>query len=583
MRDSYRDAASESARRVAGISPSVTTLRRTETMSSTVVCSVVQLAQHPPPVHVPLEHMALPVPIPGLHALARRAAKERRGRITGGLRSHRPAFQPFQLKPFMKGQDPEPILAVLGPNGHPAPESRASIPRSVTAPPTVVSSMDKKREEEKREPLSKTSHSSLSYRDLLTPTTKRSLSTFPARPALSKGKQVPGRFFPKPILTEEQKTQLEALKRATPALSKSVSLPSTTPISKPDASHGVGVFNSLPSGSVTRMDRQHSPSYNQRIARTRLQLQKERPDVRSEVFAICFKQDMDSKDYDPASELHSDYYSIKRLKMPMARLGRPMDISTNGFAVVLQGRRKHLHKKALLSVDDTDALLEPMVQTDLRDSGSGSLARVPLAPDEEDDDLQLEDADDEIADAEGQPDDGNAGEEQANGAGADGEQEAGAVGSKEEQDGLTGGDGAEEKQAEEQDAAGSKEVQDEPSTGDAKDDQGAQPRAAGIGEEKDEQPAATDTKQEEPQPAADGAKEEQSGQVTVTDTKATHEEPPGAAGEAQEEQPGAAGTEEKQPEVTKEVPEGQTGAADSGEKQEEQPSAEEKQDDTQNS
>ncbi|KAL8609463.1 hypothetical protein ACOMHN_037985 [Nucella lapillus] len=126
-----------------------------------------------------------------------------------------------------------------------------------------------------------------------------------------------------------------------------------------DPSSRVNAFNSA---SVSRMDRQHSPSFNQRIARTRQQLQKDRPELSSEVFAICFKQDLDNKTYDPHSELHSDYYSIKRFKMPTARLGRPGNNDNDSFAVVLRGHRKHLHKKMLLSAESTESLVESLVQ-----------------------------------------------------------------------------------------------------------------------------------------------------------------------------------------------------------------------------
>lgn len=337
-------------------------------MATSVVCSVVHLAQHPPPVQVPFDRVALPIPIPSQHA-PRRTNRENHG----GFRWHRPAFQPFQLKPWVRDPDAEEelreSLAVIGPN---TMTDIHRYQRSLTAPPATVSSLEKRRE---KKDVPKKTHSSLSIRDLLTPATKRSVATFPARPPMSRGKQIPGRFFPKPTLTEEQRAQLELFKRAKPR--KSSSLYSSSPSHQADSAAD-RVFDS--SASVSRMDRQHSASFNHRIARTRQQLQRERPELRSEVFAICFKQDLDSTAYDPNSELHSDYYSIKRLKMPVARLGRPVKTNIDDFAVVLRGQRKHLHKKFLLSAGSVESLVESIPQPA---RSGGSLSRRTLVDERE--------------------------------------------------------------------------------------------------------------------------------------------------------------------------------------------------------
>lgn len=320
-------------------------------MATSVVCSVVHLSQHPPPVQVPVDRVALPVPIHSQHR-PRRTSRENHG----GFRWHRPAFQPFQLKPWVKDPDMEEelreSLAVIGPN---TMTDMHRFHRSLTAPPATVSSLEKRRGEKKD--VAKATHSSLSIHDILNPATKRSVATFPARPPMSRGKQIPGRFFPKPTLTEEQRAQLEFFKMAKPR--KASSLHSSSPPHQADSA-GERVFDS--SDSVSRMDRQHSPSFNQRIARTRQQLHRDRPELRSEVFAICFKQDLDTTAYDPNSELHSDYYSIKRLKMPVVRLGRPVKTNIDDFAVVLRGQRKHLHKKFLLDAGSMESLVESIVQ-----------------------------------------------------------------------------------------------------------------------------------------------------------------------------------------------------------------------------
>lgn len=335
-------------------------------MASSVVCSVVHLSQHPPPVPMPLDKLPLPAPVPSQRG-QRRTARENHG----GFRWHRPAFQPFQLKPWVKDLEMEEelreSLAVIGPN---TMTDMHRFHRSLTAPPATVSSLELRRE--KKDYFPKTAQSSPSIRDLLTPATKRSVATFPARPPLSKGKQIPGRFFPKPTLTEEQRVQLELFRRMKPR--KASSLYSSSP-SRQGESAERAFDSSAASVSMSRMDRQHSPSFNQRIARTRQQLHRERPELRSEVFAICFKQDLDSTAYDPHSELHSDYYSIKRLKMPVARLGCPVKTNVDDFAVVLRGRRKHLHKKFLLSAESTESLVESLGQP-ARSGGSFARALV---------------------------------------------------------------------------------------------------------------------------------------------------------------------------------------------------------------
>lgn len=267
-------------------------------------------------------------------------------------------------------------LAVIGPSAMNDLHHRHH-QRSFTAPPATVSSLEMWRYGagggERRE-APKTAKSSVSIRNLLNPSTKLSITTFPARPPLSKGKQIPGHFFPKPMLTEEQKAQLELFRRMKPH--KVASLQSTYPSIHGDSGDGAS--------SVSRMDRQHRPSYNKRIALTRQQLQNNRPEVKSEVFAICFKHDMDmiSTAYDPHSELHSDYYSIKRLKMPVARLGRPVKTTVDDFAVVLRGQRKHLHNKFLLSAESTESLVESITQTAMARSG-GNLTRRTLLDERE--------------------------------------------------------------------------------------------------------------------------------------------------------------------------------------------------------
>ena len=345
-----------------------------------VMCSVVHLAQQPPPVSVPPERVALPTPIHRNHTPGRRSVRDSHG----GFRWHKPAFQPFQLKPWMKDadmdQEMKQSLAVVAPHHlNELPTFRNGHQRSLTAPPATVSSFELRREAnlQDRKVPPKTAHAtSESIRNLIQPSTRRSVATFPARPPISREKQIPGRFFPKPCLNEEQKAQLEVFKQLKPRKAASLTSGSQSVVGNSERVQTATVLHGSDSAApVARMDRQHSASYNRRIARQRQQIDnKERPEIRSEVFAICFKDHSESghQGYDPCSELHSDYYSIKRLKMPVMRPGRPVKTSTDNFAVVLRGHRKHLHKKFLFDAESQESLIQAEVIDMLDNPAPGS-------------------------------------------------------------------------------------------------------------------------------------------------------------------------------------------------------------------
>jgi hypothetical protein len=118
---------------------------------------------------------------------------------------------------------------------------------------------------------------------------------------------------------------------------------------------------------VSRLDPQNVTAYNQRIAKTRQQLHaKERGEVKSDLFAFYFNTsqgDMSARaGYDPNSELHSDYYSVKRLKVPVLKTGHQVKTSADKFAVkfvvVPRGHRKHLHNNFLFGAKSTESLID---------------------------------------------------------------------------------------------------------------------------------------------------------------------------------------------------------------------------------
>ena len=142
--------------------------------------------------------------------------------------------------------------------------------------------------------------------------------------------------------------------------------------------------------SLPRPGRQTSAGLNRlRLSRKKHAQTEIRSDVKSEIFAICFnpggsspklpvgdearganvatlpeidnttghKEVKTALSYDPKSELHSDYYTIKRVSVnsSMAKGAVAVTPSTtqkNRFSVILRGQPKRLHTKLLFPDED---------------------------------------------------------------------------------------------------------------------------------------------------------------------------------------------------------------------------------------
>ncbi|XP_046379513.1 uncharacterized protein LOC124151200 [Haliotis rufescens] len=187
---------------------------------------------------------------------------------------------------------------------------------------------------------------SLTLKAIYSKNNKKSIEALPLRPAMARAKQVPGRYFPKAILTDEQKVALASAKPSRPSPLKKESFPPIKGLDFMKTS-----FSLLPPAPRARTS--HNASFNPKIAQTRKSLRMF-PEVQTEVFSISFQGDT-RQEYDPNSELHSDYYSVTRVSVNSAKDGQKSQMkaqpsSASDFRIVLRGHRKLLHDRG----DDKD-------------------------------------------------------------------------------------------------------------------------------------------------------------------------------------------------------------------------------------
>ncbi|GFR86421.1 hypothetical protein ElyMa_004199100 [Elysia marginata] len=291
----------------------------------------------------------------------------------GAFRWNKPSFQAFQLRPWTK--DPEVEETLRGSLGIYGPGVASEISsRAKSVPAREKNQMGLDRDE------IRTAHSVSNMREFISLAPKSSLEAMPVRPPLSKTKQIPGRYFPKATPADTARVVSFSVFRRyrppvrprVPAIGNSKSLDT----------------NNLPLESVSFLDtlpRSHrgsnSPNFGggRRIKKPNRNFgTMEFPEIKSEIFAICFnnmhvsggssrRQKDESgaeingatgeksggklSQYDPNSELHSDYYTIKRLSLatPSSKAGS----STRAFSVVLRGQPKRLHPKLVLMGEDS--------------------------------------------------------------------------------------------------------------------------------------------------------------------------------------------------------------------------------------
>ena len=205
---------------------------------------------------------------------------------------------------------------------------------------------------------------------------KNSLDGLPNRPPLSRTKQVPGRYFPKPTTPESVKViSFSIYRRYKPP----VRLRSTnTGNSRSLNTNNIPVESLSFVDVVPRPDRQLSPEFRRPHPRSRPPHHTEFLQDKRDIFAISFNMHNENcKDFTEGhrpdidlchntsnggkhlasafsckSVLRSDYYTIKRLSVntwpaKSANVASSTTATDKRFSVVLRGQPKQIHPKIL--------------------------------------------------------------------------------------------------------------------------------------------------------------------------------------------------------------------------------------------
>ncbi|KAL8579447.1 hypothetical protein ACOMHN_026812 [Nucella lapillus] len=321
-------------------------------MATGLVCNVLHLSQHPPPVPVLLDGMALPRPLPTRYSLAQRLARHRHGAYRWrrpSPRHHHPsssqAGKVWAADPQLE-EDLRESLVVMGPGSVINTPHRLS--RSLTAPPASLQSSSLEGEEEQdeeRKEDTKTPQSAFSFKDLVPRNTEESVTVFPVRPPMSQAtRPIPGRLFAKPTLTADQMDQLGYFQH--------VAKPSMAcrpqPWFPPHKSDSRGDHTINLALCVTHRSHHYDPP----LFTTCVNAQRHQDIVlRPRLFTIRSNRKADNAAKNRLTEsLCADATTAKRFaKLPLTRLSRGSETNADDLgAVVLHGQRKHLHSKPIL-------------------------------------------------------------------------------------------------------------------------------------------------------------------------------------------------------------------------------------------
>ena len=203
----------------------------------------------------------------------------------------------------------------------------------------------------------------------------------PSRPVFQRSAHVPGRYFPKPPASEELNVQCKSVSESfteRPRTHTPRSLYVFTPKNPPNSrgsssrplksstSHGSrnpGIIkgsvckatetirpSSLSGKSTSTARSVASALSTDRLLVTRKPLSVQGSEVDKDLFSISFRNDEGDAgpvsingSYDPHSEMHSDYYTIKRLRLSARQVSFPK--GGGDFRTVLQGKPKTLHRR----------------------------------------------------------------------------------------------------------------------------------------------------------------------------------------------------------------------------------------------
>lgn len=157
------------------------------------------------------------------------------------------------------------------------------------------------------------------------------------RPTIRRQTQVTGRFFPKPSLTDQERVLLAA----------KTGRPLSGSFLMSNKYHEIKKLANKIGNAASSSDRPTRPmsSCNPKIAATRRTLFDHQENMaKSEVFMISFR-DENKRVYDPNSELHSDYYTVKRQVRfsPVRQVSVPTKEAV--FADMVRGKSKRMHSR----------------------------------------------------------------------------------------------------------------------------------------------------------------------------------------------------------------------------------------------
>ncbi|KAK3612465.1 hypothetical protein CHS0354_032080 [Potamilus streckersoni] len=172
----------------------------------------------------------------------------------------------------------------------------------------------------------------------------------PLRPAFQRSVTIPGRYFPKPSQIEDQKENFqnrnvsESLRERSRTIStrSTASLLSRSSSRVTKLSDGFAFKRSDTTSSISQNSRRKVTFLNKPVS------SENNLDEKVDLYAISFRTDVD-EGYDPKSELHSDYYTIKRISPTSRQVTFPSK-DTN-FFTVLHGRPKFLHGRIYVPLE----------------------------------------------------------------------------------------------------------------------------------------------------------------------------------------------------------------------------------------
>ena len=203
----------------------------------------------------------------------------------------------------------------------------------------------------------------------------------PSRPVFQRNSHVPGRFFPKPPATDELSIHIKSLGDSLSASDRPRTLTPHTRVYTPRNPPNSRGSSSRPPKSSTSRGLRHSgiikgsvckateitrpwsfsgkSTSSLRSTATSLSTEKlmisrkpingQTADVvKADLFSISFRNDDQgttpvNSNYDPQSELHSDYYTTKKLRLSARQVTFPK--GSGDFKPVLQGKPKQLHRR----------------------------------------------------------------------------------------------------------------------------------------------------------------------------------------------------------------------------------------------